>query len=201
MKLIYQGAEAVVLERDGVIIKERIPKRYRLTVLDQQLRKQRTQAESSLLTKAKRAGLRVPRVLDVQGTTLELELIAGTRVRELLDVMREGDLESVLDQIGTIVAELHEAGIAHGDLTTSNMLLANGKVYLIDFGLARTSIKVEDQANDLYLLKESLEAGHAPIAGKAWEQVLKAYKRKYPKASMVMKRLVEVNKRRRYRSE
>ena len=52
---------------------------------------------------------------------------------------------SLATKIGNIVAQLHDANITHGDLTTSNMMATyesndiineNSKVVLIDFGLA-----------------------------------------------------------------
>jgi len=38
----------------------------------------------------------------------------------------EERLDDVATQIGTAIAKLHDGGLAHGDLTTSNMLVRSG---------------------------------------------------------------------------
>lgn len=51
-KLISQGAEAKIFLSKDIIIKNRIPKSYRLPELDNKIRKRRTKSETKLLTKA-----------------------------------------------------------------------------------------------------------------------------------------------------
>ena len=41
----------------------------------------------------------------------------------------------------------------HGDLTTSNFIFYKNQIYIIDFGLSQNSIKPEDHAVDLRLIK------------------------------------------------
>ena len=65
--------------------------------------------------------------------------------------------------IGKMVGLMHKNGIMHGDLTTSNFLLYKKRVYVIDFGLSQNSIKPEDHAVDLRLIKEILNSAHAEI--------------------------------------
>ena len=64
----------------------------------------------------------------------------------------------------------------HGDLTTSNFILYNDHVYLIDFGLSQKTIKPEDHAVDLRLLKEILNSAHAQIMELSWKNFLFGYK-------------------------
>jgi len=55
--------------------------------------------------------------------------------------------------MGTVVRAVHEAGIIHGDLTTSNMIMdKNDKIVLVDFGLSYFKESAEDRAVDLYVL-------------------------------------------------
>jgi len=56
LKLIQQGAEAKIFldEKNNLIIKDRISKSYRIPQLDKKIIKQRTKAETKLLTKANR---------------------------------------------------------------------------------------------------------------------------------------------------
>lgn len=62
-------------------------------------------------------------------------------IDELLVINHQTKLQSVAEQIGKTVATLHENGIIHGDLTTSNFLVRLSdadtapQVILIDFGL------------------------------------------------------------------
>ena len=51
----------------------------------------------------------------------------------------------------------------HGDLTTSNFILFRHTVFVIDFGLSHNTIKPEDHAVDLRLIKEILNSAHAKI--------------------------------------
>ena len=63
--------------------------------------------------------------------------------------------------IGQCIAKLHNGGVIHGDLTTSNILLKKNldeynlsanDLYFIDFGLSTISNSVEDKAVDLFVL-------------------------------------------------
>ncbi|MBI4021683.1 MAG: Kae1-associated serine/threonine protein kinase [Candidatus Aenigmarchaeota archaeon] len=194
-----QGAEAVLTVEGGDVVKDRQPKRYRLPALDTQLRRRRTRAEASIMADAARAGVLVPRIRDVQESVIRMERIAGPRLKEALDALPEAARYEAVRQVGETVAQLHAAGIMHGDLTTSNMIYKDGRLYLIDFGLAKRTAKVEDLASDLFLLHEALTASHVALGEAAWEGVLKAYKRKYPNASAVLAQLEKIRKRRRYR--
>jgi len=51
-KLICQGAEAIIIKSDNLVIKDRIKKSYRLPELDEKIRKHQTKSEAKLLTKA-----------------------------------------------------------------------------------------------------------------------------------------------------
>jgi TP53 regulating kinase-like protein len=79
-------------------------------------------------------------------------------------------------EIGKITATLHKSGIVHGDLTTSNFISSQNKIYAIDFGLAQKSIRVEDHAVDLRLLKEILGSAHVGVMDILWKGFLKGYK-------------------------
>ena len=189
MKLIAQGAEAKIYESGSKVIKHRIKKSYRLPEIDRKLRKQRTRAEARLLSKAGRAGVPVPQVLNVdeKQMKLEIEKINGLKLRDVLT-------PELCKQVGKEIFKLHEANIVHGDLTTSNMILSQNKVFLIDFGLAQYSEKIEDKAVDIHLFKECLKSKHFDIWRMCWNQFLQSYKNK-----QVLERLKKVEKRGKYR--
>jgi N6-L-threonylcarbamoyladenine synthase/protein kinase Bud32 len=55
-------------------------------------------------------------------------------------------------------ARLHSAGIMHGDLTTSNMIMRDGRCVLIDFGLAQVTTEIEQRGVDIHVLFQTLES-------------------------------------------
>ncbi len=195
MNVIARGAEAVIT-KNGEIVKERIKKGYRLPQLDEALRKKRNRTEASLLREARRAGVNVPQVIDEKEFSVRMELIDGKKVR---DAINGNNCFEISIKIAEAVAKLHSHGIIHGDLTTSNMVLRDGRLYLIDFGLGFFSQKPEDKATDLHLLHEALESTHFPILEKAWAAVSEAYKKSYSEGWKVIKTLAEIEKRGRYK--
>ena len=67
------------------------------------------------------------------------------------------------------------ADIIHGDITTSNVMLQDGKLVFIDFGLGRYSPLDEDKAVDLLVLKKSLQSIDYNLALEYFDAVLKGY--------------------------
>jgi len=204
MKLIKQGAEAKLFlsrrENQDVIIKERIKKRYRIEQIDKKIRKTRTSRESNLISETRRAGVPTPKIFEInkEDYKIIMEYIDGKRIKELLNKSDKKTIERVSIEIGNLIGKIHSAGIIHGDLTTSNMILRNEKIYFIDFGLGFFSRKIEDQGTDLKLLNEALKSTHFKILNLCWKNVLKGYKMEYNKAEQVLKKIEEIKKRARY---
>lgn len=66
--------------------------------------------------------------------------------------------------MGRVVNSVHEAGIIHGDLTTSNMIMTQEKeVVLLDFGLSYFKDSAEDRAVDLYVLERAFKSTHPAL--------------------------------------
>jgi TP53 regulating kinase and related kinases len=189
MKLIAQGAEAKIYETKNHILKHRIKKSYRLKQIDEKLRKDRTRAEARILKRANRAGIQVPNVLDVDEKTMKLKLekIEGQKIRDILT-------PKLCKDIGKEILKMHKANLVHGDLTTSNMILRNEKVILIDFGLAQYAEKVEDKAVDIHLFKECLKSKHFDIWQACWKNFLQTYQNQ-----PTLKRLETVERRGKYK--
>ena len=194
MKLIQQGAEAKIFLDKNIITKERTPKGYRHPQLDNQIRIRRTRSEAKILTKAHSLNINVPKILDTDKFNIKIEYIKGDKLSESLNSYQEKKQFKVMQQLGKQVALLHENNIIHGDLTTSNIILSNEKLYLIDFGLGFISTKIEDKAVDLHLIKQALEAKHFQNHEDLFRQFLKTYKNKE-----TIERLKVVEKRGRYK--
>ena len=194
--LIAKGAEAAITRENETIIKERIKNGYRLPEIDDKLRKRRTALEARLLREARRAGVNTPQVLEEGKTTLVLEFIDGQKVKDILNKENFGE---ICEKIGASVAKLHSYDIIHGDLTTSNMILNEKGLWLIGFGLGFISKRAEDKAVDLYLLHEALESTHFDILEEAWSSILASYKKRYEDSGKVIKALLDVEKRGRYK--
>ena len=192
MNEIARGAEAV-LTLDKELHKSRVKKGYRIAEIDIPLRKLRTRKEAKVLEKLYAAGFPVPKLLKVKENTLVMEYLKAPPVK---DVLGKSNYKKICSEIGKRVKELHDMAIIHGDLTTSNFILKEGKVFFIDFGLSFQSVKAEDKAVDLHLLRQALESKHYQIWEKAFKEVLRAYGDKE-----VIKRLEVVEKRGRYKGQ
>ena len=199
MKLIAKGAEANLYLEGNRLIKHRIKKEYRIEEIDTKLRKSRTQREAKLLKNSRRKGIPVPRVykVDLDEKKIVMEFIDGKLIKDLIPSLSDGEIERIAEKIGGTIAKLHGVNIIHNDLTTSNMILKNGKIFLIDFGLGVTSTRIEDKAMDLVVLKKSLSAAHIDKFDLIWDSLLDGYKdiREYEK---ILERIAIIEKRARY---
>jgi TP53 regulating kinase-like protein len=213
MMLLKKGAEAnlyleffkKVLHTAGggrVIVKERIPKKYRIKELDAKLRRSRTSLEAKLLTDAKKAGVHTPTIyeVDLRKTRIAMEFIEGIQVKQALNDKRFRKRKELCRLIGRFVARLHRAGLVHGDLTTSNMIVAkNGELYFVDFGLGEYNPSVEARGVDLHLLKRALQSVHFRIVDEAFREVLRGYGSEFGKgAEEIIRRAEEIERRGRY---
>jgi TP53 regulating kinase-like protein len=185
--MIYLGGEAEVVIGE-VVVKKRRPKRYRIREIDEILRLRRTRTEAKLISFARRIGVPTPIVLDVEGDTIVMERIYGTPVKDCMS-------EEISREIGRLVAKLHNANIVHGDITPMNMILSEGKIYFVDFGLAFVDNRVEAKGVDVHVYFESLKAGF-----ENWESLKKAFVEGYLELGKeeVIKRAEEIEERGRY---
>jgi len=178
MKLLKKGAEADIYltkwDNSRAILKIRKVKKYRNSILDAKIRKQRTIRESQTISVVKSFGIPTPLVyyVDLKKSSIIMQEIPGSPVHDLPD----SKIIKVSKEIGKLVGVMHKNGIMHGDLTTSNFILYKNKVYVIDFGLSQKTIKSEDHAVDLRLIKEILNSAHAKIMESAWKNFLSGYK-------------------------
>ncbi|MBI2140658.1 Kae1-associated serine/threonine protein kinase [Candidatus Woesearchaeota archaeon] len=201
MQLISQGAEAKIFLLKGSVLKDRFPKTYRIREIDEKLRKSRTRREAKVLEKLSAIGFPAPRLFSSDDKSqIQMEEIKGPKVRDILEKSR---YKLLCIEIGEKIAALHNKGIIHGDLTTSNMIFCSreNKIYFIDFGLSFFSEKVEDKAVDLHLLKEALESRHYRVWEGCCKAALEGYRHKAKDAGKVIERIKIVEKRGRYKGK
>src|SRR5690349_19113927 len=105
MKIIKQGAEAILYHDQDSVIKERISKGYRVKQIDDDLRLQRTKREVKCLNEALRAGVNVPKVLSHDEFKIKMEFIDGPRVKDCLSQ----NVKEISYEIGKALALLHSA--------------------------------------------------------------------------------------------
>lgn len=194
-----KAASFDVRQHVTVIAKERFSKSYRHPILDERLTKQRCRAEARILEKCRKKGsVAVPEVVRVDPPVLYLEFLEDCfSVREFLQ-QHSSQTNVLLDLaqvIGRTVGNLHDLGIVHGDLTTSNMMIKKqqnscleqendtdvtainkNNIFLIDFGLAKNASSAEERAVDLYVLQRALQATHPNLPEpEFWDALAESY--------------------------
>jgi len=208
--LLKKGAEAslyfAVWHERKVVIKVRIPKRYRPSALDEQIRCYRTLHEPQLMHEAKVAGVPTPLIflVNVPEATIIMEHIEGQQIKQVLKSVSQTERQLVCTQIGTLIGKLHIRGLIHGDLTTSNMIqTSQSKIVFIDFGLGEKNLELEAQGVDLHLMKRALQSTHYQY----WEECFKYVMSSYQcvvgveTAEKVYEKIREIERRGRYVEE
>ncbi|MDO9044607.1 MAG: bifunctional N(6)-L-threonylcarbamoyladenine synthase/serine/threonine protein kinase [Methanobacteriaceae archaeon] len=198
-----KGAEANIYEGqwlgEDVIVKKRVPKGYRISEIDQRLRISRTKKEARLLGQAKRYGVRTPVLWDInlENASLVMEKINGPQIKDVLSKVNEKSRENICKKLGENIARLHEGGIIHGDLTTSNLILKDDEIFFIDFGLGKSSDLTEDKGVDLLVLKKALQSIHYQIAEVCFQCILESYE-EFSGNDKIRDKISEIQARGRY---
>ena len=193
------GAEAIIEMGEFYGLKSvrkiRIAKNYRIKEIDEKLRKERTRKEARILHEMKLIGIKVPIIYDIEPYEIVMEYIDGQQVSTLLNSLSDEKVKEILENIAEIAAKMHQAKIAHGDFTTGNMILQDGKIYLIDFSMAEKEADMETMAVDLHMFEESFDAAHfvhakqLPVFYQRYRQLM---------GEEIIKKVEEIKRRRRY---
>ena len=170
-------------------------------------------------------------MVDMESNSIYMEYVEpSVTVREFIINIQQnqrGDepLLALAEKIGEIIGKAHKSNIIHGDLTTSNLLLAprfhsdmettqqpttsdtvlqtevqDLDVVLIDFGLTALEGTAEDKGVDLYVLERALLSTH-PNTHQVFEAILRSYRKHNSKGAVeVIKKLDEVRLRGRKRT-
>jgi TP53 regulating kinase-like protein len=203
--VIYRGAEAKICLSKymdyKVVEKRRIKKRYRIKNIDDRLISSRTKSEAKLISMSRSQGVSVPIIFDVdlEEGIITMEYVDGERIKDIFNDLDDKERISLCIRIGESIAWLHNADIIHGDITTSNMILFDNRIYFIDFGLGEINKEIEIKGVDLHVLMEAIESTHSKYSD-YFKFVLEGYKKELKDdANLVIKKIDEIVKRGRYR--
>ncbi len=208
--LLKKGAEASLYLADWhekkVVIKARLPKKYRPPELDEKIRGYRTVHEPQLMHEAKKAGVPTPTIflIDVKNAVITMEFMEGEQVKQLLGSASKKERQELCVKIGKLIGKLHKHGLIHGDLTTSNMIRdVEGKIFLVDFGLGEKNTELEARGVDLHLMKRALQSTHYQFAEECFEAVMSGYSEVLgaEEAGKVLEKIMEIERRGRYVAE
>ncbi len=204
---LHRGAEADLflsqLPPWKVVVKKRVRKAYRHEELDAKIRKERTVKESSAIREARIAGARTPSILglDLERFSIIMTFVQGLVARDSIDIMSDSRRLPLFEDLGRQIGFLHSAGIVHGDLTTSNIIVPDdGNPFIIDFGMASRTSEPEDRGTDLHLLQRSLTATHGLDAASSFKRVAKGYRESAGEkmAESSLRKTAEISRRGRY---
>jgi len=178
---LHEGAEAIV--KSGfwlgkpAIKKFRRPRKWRHPELDSRLTKSRLTSEVRSLLKLQQLNFPCPSIfhLELKNGIMFMEKIEGrTLVQILKDELSLETSKEIFHELGKILRKLHLCGTTHGDLTTTNIILNENKIVLIDYGLSQSTFEVESYGLDFHVLYECLQATH-PDFPNAMEQIIESY--------------------------
>lgn len=166
---VARGAEASLRKVDWwgfpALLKERDLKTYRPKALDERVRRERTRNEVRLLVDARRLGIRTPIIYDVDLARyrITLEELPGPTLRQILEdpSVPPDDVPVAVRAFGRALGVLHAGSIAHGDLTSSNVLFPDGPrgpPAFLDLSMGTRSPGIEELGIDLHLVEEDLKA-------------------------------------------
>jgi TP53 regulating kinase-like protein len=210
MVLLRKGAEASLFLEEWhnrrVIMKHRFPKKYRFSKLDMRIRSDRTIHEPQIMNQAKAAGVATPTIfrVDVENGNIIMEFVEGKQVKEIFYTLSKNEKLFLCKKIGKMIGRLHQKGIIHGDLTTSNMILTPfEKIVFIDFGLSVRSFELESKGVDLHLMKRTLNSTHFLHSNECFKAIMEGYVEieGKEKTKKVYDKIREIEKRGRYISD
>ena len=146
------------------------------------------------MSAAKLEGVATPFVyyINPEKALIIMEFVEGRIAKENLSL-------KICAEMGRMAALLHAGGIIHGDLTTSNFIISQRGLVLLDFGLAHYSTRLEDMATDIRLTKEVMSSAHVDLRG-AFDSFSSGYASAQGQktAGRVLANVAEIERRGRY---
>lgn len=205
-KLIYKGAEAEIYLQtwhgQPAVRKTRIAKPYRVPELDESIRRSRTTHEANMMHEVRKLGTPVPTIqhIDSDATTIIMDYIRGPTLKEELYRLPMSKRRERCETLGISLGLMHEGGVVHGDMTISNVLSEDGRLFMIDFGLGAFSSELEDKGVDLLLLNRAMKSTHYAYHMFLFTSFLKGYAKATGRKRSIetIHKMHEIEKRGRY---
>jgi len=193
MEELHRGAEAILYRDGDELIKIRPLKDFRWADIDTRLRTTRTRREAKILNTLAKNNIPVPKLLHVDEprSQINMEFIEGHKLCNILDQ----DPRTLGFKFGGMVGRIHALDVIHGDLTTSNAIVRNNELVMIDFGLSFVSRRIEDKAVDLRVLERALASRHYDNVEECFTAVLEGYRRANPEHEQVLNQFETVQSR------
>ncbi len=176
---IKKGAEAIVILYKNSVRKIRNSKSYRIKKLDEMLRKKRTKQEFKILSKLY-DNIPVPEPFKLFKYSYTMSRIYGEKPEPS---------SSLAKQMAELLHSIHSYDIIHGDFTPANIIQTKSELYVIDFGLGFFSKRIEDKADDLVALIQSLPS---------FKKVIKSFYIQDRNSEIVAERAEKIMRRARY---
>ena len=180
--------------------------------LDTQLTKDRHKSEARSLLKCKQIGVSAPTMFlcdNVTNTIVMENISTGVTAKQYIDTRlgqeeSRQELISLAKMIGHTVAKMHSAGLIHGDITSSNILVDSNNsdisLVMIDFGLSFQEGSAEDKGVDLYVLERALLSTH-PNTEWLFQEICDSYKKSSgSQAGEIVKKFEDIRMRGRKRT-
>lgn len=140
------------------------------------------------MLRARKLGVPTPALylVDLAAACIYMEKVVGHSLKTTLKEGTYGQqaVMALMRSLGVLVAKLHDGGVVHGDLTTSNVMVVAGakasdgpSLVIIDFGLSYFSSVSEDRAVDLYVLERAFTSAHAAQGEELFAEFLESYRK------------------------
>ena len=176
---------------------------YRISEIDEHIRRSRTYSEALVLWLLERKSFPAPRLYyaNISDSYLIMEFIRGTLLKKLINKIDIEYIEKIGHYIGEMIAFLHNIGIVHNDLTTSNFIVKNNNlntIYLIDYGLSMRSTNFKDKAVDIDVFKRVLTSSHPDIFEPLFSSFIEAYQKNAQDSESIIKFYNKLSKMGRY---
>ncbi|KAL3034178.1 hypothetical protein AAZX31_02G178700 [Glycine max] len=181
------------------VVKEHFSKKYSHPTLDSKLTLKHLNAQDARCkTKARKLGVCTPMLYIVGPVlhTLTFEYVEGPSVKDVFlefgsrDVDKEC-MDNIASQIGHAIGKLHDCGLVHGDLTTSNIL----KEWSCDVQLSFIHIMQHEKYYQSVLQKAILS-----MHSSCGNVILAAYRKSSKQCSSTLNKLAQVQQRGRKRT-
>jgi TP53 regulating kinase-like protein len=130
-----------------------------------------------MMHEVRKLGVPVPSIqhIDPDSSTIIMDYVKGPTLKVELDTLSVSVRRGRCETLGKMLGHMHEGGIVHGDMTISNVLSEDGKLFMIDFGLGDFSPEIEDRGVDLLLLNRAMKSTHYTIHADLFKAFLKGY--------------------------